>query len=627
MRDLDISHKADNPEQTRCKTMVKSEELKTSDNSSSSAEDDENEGQRTADKEMELVKEAAKEERRSARIGAMRTSKIGTYNDMEPTIQEPFITKAALYSTVRDAEPTKNMGGTGSEDDSPRVSKVKNKRISRERQGARRHRGGLKDDTPDDSKPLPRTTSQKIRRYGVEDLDVQEPSFDDHNEGDIVGIGVTGEVAQVLTSTSMARKSQELLPEEGNHTVLRTSNMETNGSNEKERRNDSREATRPDSFSTSRSSGLEDSGLRSLVPPSSRLEGKSDDQSLGTDEDDRSDGGHHQGSFVNRKSRGGGRRSKGSRTTARASNTSKNGMDGKERRNDSHEAIGPGAFAVSQSNGRSDSGLQSLESAPALLEQRSDAIQQNNDGTYQVKAILVEPDNDQHPYDVEQNIRQQILADAVEADVVDTEKMNRGICCKFFIILTIVALAVGLSVGLTAENRLQTVVFVNKTDSPTQSPSSSPTQAPTQLTVSLCSPWTYVDDESRYALTYAFLLDNLPPEYKEELENSADVCHPYRVSTFQVATLLGPDETFSPDELARLPIIPSTRLGLGAFYFLTKGENWIRNDGWLADLNYCTWYGITCGFGYSITKLELVNNGLDGFIPPDASELSRIGTS
>ena len=59
---------------------------------------------------------------------------------------------------------------------------------------------------------------------------------------------------------------------------------------------------------------------------------------------------------------------------------------------------------------------------------------------------------------------------------------------------------------------------------------------------------------------------------------------------------------------------------LQAIYNSTSGANWNRNDDWLSEKSPCEWYGISCIDGV-IVEIDLSNNNLDGFIPPEIGDL------
>jgi hypothetical protein len=78
---------------------------------------------------------------------------------------------------------------------------------------------------------------------------------------------------------------------------------------------------------------------------------------------------------------------------------------------------------------------------------------------------------------------------------------------------------------------------------------------------------------------------------------------------------------------------------LAVFYFSSNTESWGRLDNWMTKAGHCSWHGIQCvarddesqesGISTTydasdfITKIELVDNGLDGTIPAEFGKLSN----
>ncbi|NOQ39680.1 MAG: hypothetical protein GQ562_05115 [Anaerolineales bacterium] len=60
-----------------------------------------------------------------------------------------------------------------------------------------------------------------------------------------------------------------------------------------------------------------------------------------------------------------------------------------------------------------------------------------------------------------------------------------------------------------------------------------------------------------------------------------------------------------------------------AFYEVTGGANWNRNDGWLTDTSPCEWYGISCSEN-NLVELKLPDNNLVGSIPIEIGYLSAL---
>ncbi len=70
--------------------------------------------------------------------------------------------------------------------------------------------------------------------------------------------------------------------------------------------------------------------------------------------------------------------------------------------------------------------------------------------------------------------------------------------------------------------------------------------------------------------------------------------------------------------------IPRTEYqALVALYNETKGPGWKDSSGWLSDTTPCNWFGVTCSEG-SVTELDLQNNDLNGYIPPEIGLLTEL---
>ena len=79
------------------------------------------------------------------------------------------------------------------------------------------------------------------------------------------------------------------------------------------------------------------------------------------------------------------------------------------------------------------------------------------------------------------------------------------------------------------------------------------------------------------------------------------------------------------------------RKALIALFEKTGGRDWTHNDGWLGPIGTeCRWYGVRCAqlIGrqggvhgrFTVTDLELENNGLKGQIPPELGALGYLWT-
>ena len=64
---------------------------------------------------------------------------------------------------------------------------------------------------------------------------------------------------------------------------------------------------------------------------------------------------------------------------------------------------------------------------------------------------------------------------------------------------------------------------------------------------------------------------------------------------------------------------------LVALYTSTGGDTWGNSSGWLTTTTPCTtWYGVGCDGTGHVTQLYLINNGLDGAIPPTLVNLDHL---
>jgi hypothetical protein len=64
---------------------------------------------------------------------------------------------------------------------------------------------------------------------------------------------------------------------------------------------------------------------------------------------------------------------------------------------------------------------------------------------------------------------------------------------------------------------------------------------------------------------------------------------------------------------------------LVAIYNATNGSGWTTNTGWTANLQPCTWFGVTCGGGV-VTGLALSGNNLMGTVPTEVGDLTGLVT-
>lgn len=78
--------------------------------------------------------------------------------------------------------------------------------------------------------------------------------------------------------------------------------------------------------------------------------------------------------------------------------------------------------------------------------------------------------------------------------------------------------------------------------------------------------------------------------------------------------------------LSQSIISPAQREALEAFYVSTDGDNWVNNTNWLSDEPEDTWFGVSTDGFSNVSAIQLPDNGLNGFLPPELSNLTRLNT-
>jgi len=84
-----------------------------------------------------------------------------------------------------------------------------------------------------------------------------------------------------------------------------------------------------------------------------------------------------------------------------------------------------------------------------------------------------------------------------------------------------------------------------------------------------------------------------------------------------------PTLSFSCDEVTG--ITPAECVSLLDLYTSTNGEAWVNSEGWFDWNDACSWYGVTCSFGF-VESLQLGSNGLTGALPSDLSAFTNLVT-
>ncbi|MDM8564209.1 fibronectin type III domain-containing protein [Candidatus Halobeggiatoa sp. HSG11] len=105
-----------------------------------------------------------------------------------------------------------------------------------------------------------------------------------------------------------------------------------------------------------------------------------------------------------------------------------------------------------------------------------------------------------------------------------------------------------------------------------------------------------------------------------------------KIHSFSIIAIVKPNEIIATDctQTDITGISETECLTLLKFYATTDGENWNNNDKWNQTNSPCEWYGITCTTDSTtelthVTKIELADNNLTGFIP-DLSLLEKLQT-
>ena len=72
------------------------------------------------------------------------------------------------------------------------------------------------------------------------------------------------------------------------------------------------------------------------------------------------------------------------------------------------------------------------------------------------------------------------------------------------------------------------------------------------------------------------------------------------------------------------PPTGTDRAALTAFYNATSGVNWENNDNWRSNMPLDQWYGVGTDTDGRVTSLHLESNRLEGIVPPEMLQLTRL---
>lgn len=109
------------------------------------------------------------------------------------------------------------------------------------------------------------------------------------------------------------------------------------------------------------------------------------------------------------------------------------------------------------------------------------------------------------------------------------------------------------------------------------------------------------DIRSRYSYNREYFIPEVVPGFSEDISS----CDPLNQALVWVSS--GDDTKITDDERTKRFVLAATFASLG-------GGKWTNNTNWLADGDYCEWYGITCSDSSEIKSLELSSNNLVGTV-------------
>ena len=202
------------------------------------------------------------------------------------------------------------------------------------------------------------------------------------------------------------------------------------------------------------------------------------------------------------------------------------------RSKDSLQSREPGAVAISRVRSH-DEDYERDEGSSRYF---SD-LPSGNSVQFYTEATLVPENGGLDPPSYE-HIRQQIMGEAIAADVVDTEQQSkRRACYRGVFVLLFLSVVTGLSVGLVLGEKKKPPLPPKRSDSPTTTPSTAPSMAPTVYTIAQCNRFVQVENVTAYVSTFQLVLEDLVSNGIDVPVQKLDICAPQSLSAFELATV------------------------------------------------------------------------------------------